>query len=141
MSNPRQEWLFKILGTSNSSESTVIPSLDDVARSPVILFLEPYFAWLGKRVRLNTATAKLIWADLSSGDTSFNRFFAIILGYAVIGFLVALYLNVLNVGNVQSAGRAIRNAIRQQLIVLKVRMLPLRSLRSLNTDCRLQRSF
>jgi hypothetical protein len=34
--------------------------------------------------------------------------------------LLAMYLNILTVGNVKSAGRAVRSAVRQQLLVLKV---------------------
>ena len=82
---------------------------------------EPYFARLGKHVRLNASFTKASWAELANGDGTANRFFAIGLGYFVVGLVVALYLNLLNVGNVQSAGRAIRTAIRQQLIVTKVR--------------------
>lgn len=64
--------------------------------------------------------AKATWIELATKDGPLNRFFAVVLGYLIVALLVALYLNVLNVGNVRNAGRAIRNAIRQQLIVLKV---------------------
>ncbi|EJD07670.1 uncharacterized protein FOMMEDRAFT_101037 [Fomitiporia mediterranea MF3/22] len=100
--------------------SAIIRGMEYVANSPVGQFLEPYFARLGRRVRMNATSAKAGWIELANGDASINRFFAISLGYLLAGILLAFYLNVLNVGNVQSAGRAIRNAIRQQLIVLKV---------------------
>lgn len=60
------------------------------------------------------------WIELANGDGVINRIFAVVLGYTVVGLFVALYLNILNVGSVQSAGRAVRSAIRQQLIVVKV---------------------
>ncbi|THH10343.1 hypothetical protein EW145_g1377 [Phellinidium pouzarii] len=111
--------IFKILisRSPDASNSALSRSIDRVANSPVAHFLEPYFTWLGKRVRLNALVLKSTWIELANGDASVNRFFAVVLGYTFVGLLVAFYLNILNVGSVQSAGRAIRNAIRQQLIV------------------------
>ena len=86
-------------------------------------FLEPYLVVLGRWVRSHAAVAKLVWIDLATKDGAINRFFAVAFGYLIVAVLVALYLNALNVGNVRNAGRAIRNAIRQQLIVLKVYIL------------------
>lgn len=60
---------------------------------------------------------------MALGDGTGERVFAIALGYAVIGVLIALYLNVFTVGSVKSAGRAVRSAVRQQLLVVKVRLL------------------
>lgn len=113
---------FKVLVArgDNGQESAIIRGIDHVANSPVAHFLEPYFARLGKEVRLNAISLQINWIELANGDASLNKFFAISLGYLIGAFLLAIYLNVLNVGSVQSAGRAIRNAIRQQLIVLKV---------------------
>jgi E3 ubiquitin-protein ligase MARCH6 len=51
---------------------------------------------------------------MALGDGTGERVFAIALGYAVIGLLVAFYLNVFTVGSVKSAGRAVRGAVRQQ---------------------------
>ncbi|KAH8110989.1 hypothetical protein DFH11DRAFT_1616415 [Phellopilus nigrolimitatus] len=104
----------------DSEDSAIVRGIGHVSNSPVAHFLEPYFARLGKRVRLDSVVLKSAWIELANGDASVNKFFAVVLGYGLVGLLVALYLNVLNVGSVQSAGRAIRNAIRQQLIVLKV---------------------
>jgi E3 ubiquitin-protein ligase MARCH6 len=58
---------------------------------------------------------------MALGDGTGERIFAIALGYAVIGLLIAFYLNVFTVGTVKSAGRAVRSAVRQQLLVVKVR--------------------
>ena len=56
---------------------------------------------------------------LSEGPSA--RVFAVALGYVVVCLLLALYLNILIVGNARSAGKAVRTAVRQQLLVLKVR--------------------
>lgn len=81
---------------------------------------EPYFAVLGKEVRLSAARLGTKWTEMALGSSPMDRVFAILLGYAVVGLLLALYLNVLTVGNAKSAGRAVRSAVRQQLLVLKV---------------------
>lgn len=57
---------------------------------------------------------------MALGETPSDRAFAVILGYAVVGLLLALYLNLLTVGNAKTASRAVRSAVRQQLLVLKV---------------------
>ena len=80
------------------------------------------FAALGKRVRLAYMAMQGLWVSLANGDSALDRLFGVMLGYAVVGFFIALYLNILNVGTVQSAGRAVRNAVRQQLIIVKVRL-------------------
>jgi E3 ubiquitin-protein ligase MARCH6 len=84
-------------------------------------FLEPYFALLGKEVRLSGSASLAAWTRMAVGNGPTNKVFAIILGYSVFGLMLAVYLNLLTVGNARTAGRAIRNAIRQQLLVVKVR--------------------
>jgi hypothetical protein len=59
---------------------------------------------------------------MALGDGTAERVFAIALGYAVIGLLIAFYLNVFTIGSVKSAGRAVRSAVRQQLLVVKARL-------------------
>lgn len=93
---------------------------EHLLNSPTAFFLEPYFAALGMRVRIQANFMRESWIELANADQSVHRFFAIALGYAIAAFVVAIYLHILSVGSVQSAGRAIRNAIRQQLVVLKV---------------------
>ncbi|KZT70808.1 hypothetical protein DAEQUDRAFT_708092 [Daedalea quercina L-15889] len=88
--------------------------------SPVFRYIEPYFAPLGSKVRSTSEDAKLTWGRLAVGDGPNDKIFAIVLGYAVMGLLVALYLNVLTIGNVRNAGKAVRSAVRQQLLVVKV---------------------
>ena len=110
-----------IVRTADRQGASLLRGIDFAAKTPVGRFLEPYFARLGKRVRLNAAGLKSAWIELANGDANMNRCFAIAFGYLIAGLLLAIYLNVQNVGSVQTAGRAVRNAIRQQLIVLKVR--------------------
>lgn len=81
---------------------------------------EPYFAMLGKAVRIRAARTQDLWIEFALGEGPGERVFAVLLGYAVVGLLLGLYLNILTVGNAKSAGRAVRNAVRQQLLVLKV---------------------
>ena len=93
--------------------------------APESLFMQyagVYFAVLGKRVRLTHTAMQGVWINLANGDSALDRVFGVVLGYAVVGFFIALYLNVLNVGTVQSAGRAVRNAVRQQVIIVKVNL-------------------
>ena len=118
----QQERMSVMFVPSNltNSENAFLRAFDQAADTPAGQLLEPYFARIGKEVRVDTELFKMTWKELAYGDASINRIFAITLGYVVVGMVVALYLNVLNVGNVQSAGRAIRSAIRQQLIVVKV---------------------
>ena len=86
----------------------------------IISSAEPYFATLGKEVRLGATRMQATWTRLALGQGPSERAFAVVLGYAVVGVLLSLYLNILTVGNVKSAGRAVRSAVRQQLLVLKV---------------------
>lgn len=81
---------------------------------------EQIFAPIGKQVREFTETSRTAWVRLALGNGPNEKIFAVMLGYVVIGVAVALYLNVLTVGSMQSAGRAVRNAVRQQLLVVKV---------------------
>lgn len=88
--------------------------------SPILRYVEPYFAPLGSKVRTGLEDGKLTWTRLASGDGPNEKVFAVLLGYFVVALLVALYLNVLTIGNVKNAGRAVRSAVRQQLLVVKV---------------------
>lgn len=82
---------------------------------------EPYFALLGMKVRLTALKMQVAWTRMALGEGPGAKAFAILLGYAVASLFLALYLNLLTVGNAKSAGRAVRSAVRQQLLVLKVR--------------------
>ena len=107
-----------------ASESTgTVMSLLSTSGATVWEYMEPYFAILGRKVRLTSVATKDSWENLALGDDSANRFFAVLLGYSVVGTLLALYMNIITVSSMQSAGRAVRAAVRQQLVVLKVRGL------------------
>lgn len=84
-------------------------------------FLEPYFAQLGKDVRVVGSAAKESWTELAVENGTIERVFAVCLGYFGLTLILAAYLNLLTVGNARTAGRAVRNVIRQQLLVVKVR--------------------
>jgi len=84
---------------------------------------EGYFALLGKEVRLWFVKSKDTWYRMAVSSGPAERVFAIGLGYTIIALALALYLNILTVGNARTATRAIRNAVRQQLLVLKVCVL------------------
>lgn len=88
--------------------------------SVIVRYLEPYFATLGREVRTASEQLQTSWVNLTMGQGTREKVFAIILGYGVVGILLAIYLNVFTVGNARSAGRAIRSAVRQQLLVVKV---------------------
>jgi E3 ubiquitin-protein ligase MARCH6 len=93
--------------------------------SVIARYLEPYFATLGREVRTASEQLQTSWVNLTMGQGTREKVFAIILGYGVVGVLLAIYLNVFTVGNARSAGRAIRSAVRQQLLVVKVMSLSL----------------
>lgn len=93
------------------------------SNSTVARLLEPRFAYVGREVRLFTNYFQQSWIRLTLGHGSSERAFAIVLGYGVVGIILALYLNVFSVGNAKTAGRAVRNAVRQQLLVVKVRVI------------------
>ncbi|GLB43378.1 putative RING finger membrane protein [Lyophyllum shimeji] len=110
-------WTTSAPQPAASAES---PSFISAQLDKFIVMAEPYFAWLGRRVRLTSVQAQLTWMRLAIGESPADRAFAILLGYAVASIILALYLNLLTIGNARSAGRAIRSAVRQQLLVLKV---------------------
>lgn len=80
----------------------------------------PYFAPIGESVRIMQGDIQKAWVKLAVGDGTPEKLFAITLGYAVAVVFIALYLNILTVGSMKSAGRAFRSAVRQQLVVVKV---------------------
>lgn len=82
---------------------------------------EPYFAPLGEFLRLTWDDLKKSWIRLALGGGTTEKIFAICLGYWFAAALLAVYLNVLTVGSMRNAGRAVRSAVRQQLLVVKVR--------------------
>ncbi|KAF8629103.1 hypothetical protein AX15_003588 [Amanita polypyramis BW_CC] len=107
---------------SHPQPDTVIadPSFITTFLTDIALKAEPYFAALGKEVRLGGERFKDSWLRLALGHGPTERLFAVSLGYIIFGVAVAVYLNILTVGTARSAGRAVRSAVRQQLLVVKV---------------------
>ncbi|KAJ8496047.1 hypothetical protein ONZ51_g1365 [Trametes cubensis] len=123
------ELATKILGGSSAPVASQAASSDNASSylyklleedTTVMRIAEPYFAPIGHNVRQWSASGKETWIELAMGDDRQDRIFAVLLGYAVVGLLLAIYLNILTVGTMRSAGRAVRSAIRQQLLVVKV---------------------
>ena len=105
---------------SESSNSTA----DFMSSLPDYLgFSEPYFTALGGEVWLYATRFQSTWIRLALGGGPTSRVFAVCLGYVVVCLLFCLYLNILTVGNARNASIVVRNAIRQQLLVLKVYIL------------------
>lgn len=90
------------------------------SESDIVHTLELHFASLGSQIRTFASHSKDTWIGLALGHGTVDKIFAVALGYGVVATLIALYLNILTVGNVKTAGRAVRSAVRQQLLVLKV---------------------
>ena len=111
------------LWTHPAAVETVLPTVDtaaDIIFPEYLKWAEPYFATFGREVRLTFTKSKEGWIRMALGSGPSEKAFAILLGYVVVGLFVALYLNLLTVGNAKTAGRAVRSAVRQQLLVIKV---------------------
>lgn len=117
-------WLNKTMEAASEAQASTVPgpSLIDkiLEHESAARLSEEVFAPLGKRVREYSEISQDTWLRLATGDGPNEKVFAVMVGYVVIGLALALYLNVLTVGSIQSAGRAVRNAVRQQLLVVKV---------------------
>ena len=114
--------IWSYIGSIAQNKAAAIPSSlsTPISENFLLTFLEEAFAVLGQHVRLACTAIIKEWRELTEGDGTIERVLAVLLGYAIAAFLAALYLNTFTVGNVRSAGRAIRSAIRQQMVVLKV---------------------
>ncbi|KAK7031639.1 RING-CH-type domain-containing protein [Favolaschia claudopus] len=115
--------LEQLLAWSSLSSPTPVPTKDvdpSAFQSVIVDAAEPYFAALGKEVRVSSEQLRTTWTQLALGRGPKEKVFAIGLGYVVVMILVSLYLNLLTVGNMKTAGRAVRTAVREQLLVLKV---------------------
>lgn len=121
---PLAEFVSSWANPSNATEFILLTEdtvLSTTSSIPDYLgFTEPYFELLGKEVRLTGVKLQTTWIRMALGSGTSSRVFAIGLGYAVVSLLFCLYLNILTVGNARTAGLAVRNAVRQQLLVLKV---------------------
>jgi E3 ubiquitin-protein ligase MARCH6 len=107
----------------SSAEPEAPPKPDTVTSKAIaraVEVAEPHFARFGKHVRLSVEHFREQWINMTVGSGPAEKVFAISLGYVVVGLAVAVYLNLLTVGNAKSANRAIRSAVKQQLLVIKV---------------------
>ena len=107
--------------TPTANQTNLAPNTTMLSSIPDYLgFTEPYFEALGKEVRISATTAQVTWIELALGNGPSNRVFAVSLGYLVAAFLLYIYLNLLAVSNARTAVLAVLNAVRQQLLILKV---------------------
>lgn len=116
-------WLiYPYIGPKNAQDEAKPYIINQVFEhnSTLAYLAEPHLAALGKEVRTGVSYLQGAWSRLALGYGATEKVFAILLGYIVVGVMLAIYLNLLTVGNVETAGRAIRNTIRQQLLILKV---------------------
>lgn len=109
----------KLVSGQRLETSSIIDRILE-SNHPVVQAAESYLEVLGRQVMTSSYQVAISWTRMALGDGTGERIFAIVLGYAVIGLLIAFYLNVFTVGSVKSAGRAVRSAVRQQLLVVKV---------------------
>ena len=94
--------------------------LDKSFDSTLGRLVEPYFASFGQEVRNTTEGIASWWIRMSLGRGPVEKAFAIVYGYLIIGVTLAVYMNILTVGTIKTAERAVRTAVRQQLLVVKV---------------------
>uniref|UniRef100_A0A0W0F5D3 RING-type E3 ubiquitin transferase n=2 Tax=Moniliophthora roreri TaxID=221103 RepID=A0A0W0F5D3_MONRR len=78
--------------------------------------IEPYFTPLGAYLRSTYTSLRDLYISFALNDGPYERVLSVFLGYVIIGVVLGLYLRV----NVRNAGRAVRSAVRQQLLVVKV---------------------
>jgi hypothetical protein len=107
------------------NSSTSLPWIDRVFENedPSVQQAITIFADFGRRTRIFAVVAKEWWTRHALGDSVADNAFAIALGYYVFAILLAVYLNVLTLGSMRNAGRAVRQTVHNQLLVLKVRVV------------------
>ncbi|KAJ7230501.1 hypothetical protein GGX14DRAFT_583567, partial [Mycena pura] len=109
--------------STSSTPATPTPSETFVFseyQNAIVEAAEPYFALLGNEVRISASQLRATWTQLALGHGVKEKIFAVVLGYVVVILLASIYLNLLTVGNMKTAGRAVKTAVREQLLVLKV---------------------
>ncbi|KAJ3806308.1 hypothetical protein F5876DRAFT_80832 [Lentinula aff. lateritia] len=83
-------------------------------------YVESCLAALGREIRQSHKQFCGVWTQLAIGNGPAERIFSVIFGYCIIASALVVYMNILTIGNVKTAGRAVRTAVKQQLLVLKV---------------------
>jgi E3 ubiquitin-protein ligase MARCH6 len=115
------------VASTNTSSATITDKLEGL----VDILLEsdhpyaqqvliPTFARLGQKSRLLGARLVDTWTKHATGNGIVDNVFAIVLGYLVLAVLLAIYLNILTIGSMRSAGKAVRQTVRNQLLIAKV---------------------
>lgn len=107
-------------GGAIGSDTGAASFLDKAFESMLGRQVEPYFATVGQEVRKSAEGITGWWMRMSLGRGPVEKAFAIVFGYSLIGISLAVYMNVLTVGTIKSAEKALRTAVRQQLLVVKV---------------------
>ncbi|KIK61982.1 hypothetical protein GYMLUDRAFT_198796 [Collybiopsis luxurians FD-317 M1] len=120
---------LRALGFVDVPVEVVVASVPEAVSQPTILsqafetsidYVEPYFAPIGEEVQQIYTKSGELWTQLATGDGPVEKIFSVVFGYCLLASILAVYLNILTVGNVKTAGRAVRGAVKQQLLVLKV---------------------
>ncbi|KAJ3931188.1 MAG: hypothetical protein NXY57DRAFT_1081369, partial [Lentinula lateritia] len=104
----------------STPKTGIIPSFLAQTFPNFMDYVEPYFATLGKEIRQGHEQFRGVFTQLAIGNGPAERIFSVIFGYCIIASALAVYMNILTIGNVKTAGRAVRTAVKQQLLVLKV---------------------
>ena len=94
--------------------------LEKVFDSALGQLVEPYFSSFGQEIRNTGEGIANWWIRMSLGRGPVEKAFAIVYGYLLIGISLAIYMNILTVGTIKTAEKAVRIVIRQQLLVVKV---------------------
>jgi hypothetical protein len=113
-------WKWPFSKEPSPSSDLSSPSGFPTILVPLVNLVEPKYSGLAEKVWDSALRLQESWKRMALGQGANERAFAVALGYIVVGLLLSLYLNILTVGNVRSAGRAVRSAVRQQLLVVKV---------------------
>lgn len=113
-------WSFESASPSNVTDTMTEPTFLNEKMDELLTYLEPTFAPVGKELRISVREFMDWWMGLALGHGSKERAAAIIVGYAVVAFLLISYVNILSMGN-KEAGKSVKNFFRQHLLVFKVR--------------------
>ena len=105
---------------TTASDTPMSSLLDNGFSSALGRLIEPYFASFGQEVRSTADGIASWWMRMSLGRGPVEKAFAIIFGYFLIAIGLAVYMNILTVGTIKNAEKALRTAVRQQLLVVKV---------------------
>lgn len=107
-------------GGSTASHTPSNSLLDKVLDGTLGRLVEPYLASFGQEIRSTADGIGNWWVHMSLGRGPVEKAFAIVYGYLLIGVSLAIYMNILTVGTIRTAEKAVKTVVRQQLLVVKV---------------------